>query len=285
LAGKQSGAFWGLMKLLEAMGSRRPSLVLLENVAGFLTSHDGRDFEQALLALNRLGYAVDTFFLDAAHFVPQSRQRLFVVAQQGGGVEPGEPSESDVRPRRLVDFMKNHPKIRWRIRNLPAPPKSRVSLPRLLEKDGEWWSPSRAEYLLNQMSARHRAIADEKIAGSRWFYGTVFRRIRNSKSMAELRVDGIAGCLRTPRGGSARQILFKAGKGKYFARLLTPRECARLMGAGDYRITGSLNQALFGFGDAVCVPVIEWIAENYLNPSVNELIHGAILGSNRTSHK
>jgi DNA (cytosine-5)-methyltransferase 1 len=84
--------------------------------------------------------------------------------------------------------------------------------------------------------------------------------------MAELRTDGIAGCLRTPRGGSGRQILFKAGKGKYFARLLTPLECARLMGAGEYRISGSLNQALFGFGDAVCVPVIEWIAENYLNP-------------------
>jgi len=37
------------------------------------------------------------------------------------------------------------------------------------------------------------------------------------------------------------------------------------MGADDFIISGSLNQALFGFGDAVCVPVIEWIAENYLN--------------------
>jgi DNA (cytosine-5)-methyltransferase 1 len=92
--------------------------------------------------------------------------------------------------------------------------------------------------------------------------------------MAELRVDGIAGCLRTPRGGSGRQILFKAGKGKYFARLLTPREAARLMGADNYRITVSLNQALFGFGDAVCVPVIEWIARYYLNPVVNELLRG-----------
>jgi DNA (cytosine-5)-methyltransferase 1 len=37
------------------------------------------------------------------------------------------------------------------------------------------------------------------------------------------------------------------------------------MGADDFTISGSLNQALFGFGDAVCVPVIEWIAQNYLN--------------------
>ena len=84
--------------------------------------------------------------------------------------------------------------------------------------------------------------------------------------MAELRTDGIAGCLRTPRGGSGRQILFAAGEGRFNVRLLTPRECARLMGAAGFTLKVPLNQALFGFGDAVCVPVIEWIANNYLNP-------------------
>jgi DNA (cytosine-5)-methyltransferase 1 len=97
-------------------------------------------------------------------------------------------------------------------------------------------------------------------------YGTVFRRVRNGKSMAELRIDGIAGCLRTPRGGSGRQILVAAGQKHLAVRLLTPRECARLMGADDFIIQSPSNQALFGFGDAVCVPVIEWIARNYLNP-------------------
>ena len=92
--------------------------------------------------------------------------------------------------------------------------------------------------------------------------------------MAELRTDGIAGCLRTPRGGSARQILIKAGRGKTMVRLLTPRECARLMGADEFAIDAPLNQALFGFGDAVCVPVISWIARNYLNPLVGELRGG-----------
>jgi len=112
------------------------------------------------------------------------------------------------------------------------------------------------------------------MAGSGWSYGTVFRRVRKGKSMAELRTDGIAGCLRTPRGGSGRQILFKAGKGKCYARLITPREAARLMGADEYKLIVPLNQALFGFGDAVCVPVISWIAEHYLNPVVTELMRG-----------
>jgi len=126
------------------------------------------------------------------------------------------------------------------------------------------------------MSARHRTIADEWMKQKKWSYGTVFRRVRRQpngekRSMGELRSDGLAGCLRTPKGGSGRQILFKAGYGKYFARLLTPRECARLMGADDFVVQAPLNQALFGFGDAVCVPAISWIARNYLNPVVGEM--------------
>ena len=56
LAGQHSSAFWGFIRILEEMGARRPPLILLENVTGFLSSHDGADFREALLALNRLGY-------------------------------------------------------------------------------------------------------------------------------------------------------------------------------------------------------------------------------------
>jgi len=119
---------------------------------------------------------------------------------------------------------------------------------------------------MGQLSPKHGLLAKIMIGGRKVTYATAFRRVRNGKSMAELRTDGIAGCLRTPRGGSGRQILLAAGKGRFAVRLLTPRECARLMGADDFVLKVSLNQALFGFGDAVCVPVIEWIARNYLNP-------------------
>jgi DNA (cytosine-5)-methyltransferase 1 len=263
------------------MDKRRPPLVLIENVTGFLTSHGGMDFREALIALNRLGYEVDAFVVDAVRFAPQSRPRLFVV-----GVLPAYPSnleshdtfrfyESDSRPRALANFVFTHPEIRWNIRALPPLPNGAAKLEKVLEHlpetANEWWSAERATYLLNQMSQRHREVANKMIAKPAWSYGTVFRRIRNGKSMAELRTDGIAGCLRTPRGGSGRQILFKAGKGKYFARLLTPRECARLMGADKFTIDVPLNQALFGFGDAVCVPVIEWIAKSYLNPTGEDL--------------
>ena len=277
LAGAQSGAFWGFMDVLDRLGPRRPPLVLLENVTAFLTSHGGDDFHNALLALNGLGYAVDTFVLDAAWFVPQSRQRLFVVGVRGATGETPLPMTSRLRPKALVDFMLCHPDVRWDSRALPAPPVGAARLDDILEDlpDGspEWWDEKRAAYLLNQMSPRHLAVVETMMAVDAWSYGTVFRRMRNGASTAELRTDGLAGCLRTPKGGSAKQILFKAGFRTYGARLLTPRECARLMGADDYVLTGlERDSALFGFGDAVCVRAVEWIAENYLNPLMQEMV-------------
>jgi DNA (cytosine-5)-methyltransferase 1 len=276
LAGAQSSAFWGFIDILKGMKRerRQPPIVLLENVPGFLSSHDGRDFEDALLALNDLGYAVDTFIIDAARFVPQSRQRLFVIGLKTRQVATFNETpgfyETDTRPSALASFILLHPDINWRIRKLPPLPISTKRLDDILENLSPnsvmWWSRDRCEYLLKQMSLKHRTQADEMIHSHRTTYGTVFRRVRNGKSMAELRTDGIAGCLRTPRGGSGRQILFAAGKGRFSARLLTPRECARLMGADNFVLKVPLNQALFGFGDAVCVPVIEWLANNYLNP-------------------
>ena len=286
LAGSQSSAFWGFVRIIEEMGQLRPPLVLVENVPGFLTSHGGGDFCRALTALNRLGYAVDAFLIDAARFVPQSRQRLFIVGIHeapniANALGTRNFYESEHRPKALAEFVFGHPEINWRIQQLPPLPQTKAVLDDILEKipedDPIWWSKERSEYLLNQMSSKHRATAEAMIQKKRWSYGTVFRRVRHGKSMAELRIDGLAGCLRTPRGGSGRQILFKAGYGRYNARLITPRECARLMGADDFTINATLNQALFGFGDAVCVPVIEWIARYYLNPVVAEIMRGTSL--------
>jgi DNA (cytosine-5)-methyltransferase 1 len=282
LGGKQSSAYWGFVRLIEEMGDYRPPIVMLENVAGFLTSHGGRDFQTALLALNRLGYAVDAIIIDAARFLPQSRVRLFVI----GSIIDGKADwgirenlhfyESDVRPKALADFIFTHPEIVWNIRNMPRLPTASVKLENIVEdlpEDSDfWWNDKRRDYLVSQMSEKHYNILQQMKKTPKWSYGTVFRRVRKGKSMAELRSDGVAGCLRTPRGGSGRQILVKAGFGKVQVRLITPRECAMMMGAKDYAIKVPLNQALFGFGDAVCVPVISWIARHYLNPLFEDMI-------------
>jgi DNA (cytosine-5)-methyltransferase 1 len=272
LNGKQSSAYWGFIDIIREMGRRRPKLVLLENVVGFLQRHKGRDFELAMLALNDLGYAVDAVILNAVHWVPQSRARLFVIAKsEKGRKHTSFAMASDARPRVLTEFIAAHQGIVWDLQELPALPKSRRSLADILEDladdDPHWWNKQRTDYFMNQLSERHAAEAKQMIVADAISYATAFRRVRNDKSMAELRTDGIAGCLRTPRGGSARQIVVKAGRGKCQVRLLLPRECARLQGVpNSYKIRVPANQSLFGFGDAVCVPVVRWIAKEYLTP-------------------
>ncbi|MGH9203989.1 MAG: DNA cytosine methyltransferase, partial [Vicinamibacterales bacterium] len=228
LNGSQSSAFWGLVRILREKAKRKrlPSLVLLENVPGFLIAHGGKDFEAALLALCELNYACDALIIDAVHFVPQSRARLFVIAQLGvEGRFPFGIDASTVRTQALVAFMMTHPHIRWSVRHLPSPPSRGPLLPTILEdladNDPAWWNEERTGYFMNQLSQRHAKVAARMIAGNRYTYATAFRRVRHGRSMAELRTDGIAGCLRTPRGGSGRQILFQAGRAKRRVRLLT----------------------------------------------------------------
>jgi len=279
LQGEHSSAFWGFVDVLQNMGDRKPPLILLENVAGFLTSNKGQDFYDAMIALNEQGYAVDAFIVDASHFVPQSRVRMFIVGKQ-----TNEPNlrfkdylpATELRPEKLVQFIYNHPEIHWDINtHLPRLPEVNNNLASIIEDAAKsyklWFSRERVEYLLNQTFERHHAKILALKAKNTYSYLTAFRRVRNGKSMAEIRFDGIAGCLRTPKGGSARQILLQVGKGEINVRLLTPRECARLMGADDFKLSGTANEALFGFGDAVCVPVVTWIADHYLNPEIEKL--------------
>ncbi|MFG0330644.1 MAG: DNA mismatch endonuclease Vsr [Phycisphaerales bacterium] len=288
LDGDHSGAFWAVTRLLDELGDRKPPLVLFENVLGFLRSRGGRDLDAALRSLNKLGYAIDLFTLNADRFAPQSRPRLFIIARPSEAndevINAGDLESDDLRPDAIVEFIRSHEHLDWSLRCLPGPPDRHAGLDDILEDlpedDPHWWNEDRAAYFLNQMSERHREIANEMIAGTTWSYATAFRRIRRGRSMAELRTDGIAGCLRTPRGGSARQILFAAGCGHYRVRLLTARECARLQGApDDFVINTTLNKALFGFGDAVCVPVVEWIARQYLTPLAAELLRGRTLAA------
>ncbi|MEM8757234.1 MAG: DNA cytosine methyltransferase [Planctomycetota bacterium] len=276
----ESSAFWGFHRVLEEMGERRPPMVMLENVVGFLSSNGGNDFRDAMLAMNELGYRVDPFVLDARWFTPQSRPRMFIVctsdelADDGAG---GLVAESRIRPHKLAAFVHRHSgEIRWNIRDLPEPPlesprKLKDIVQQLRPGHPDWWKEDRVEYLLGQMFDRHLAWIDANRDQSRYQYATAFRRVRpigggEKKSMAELRTDGIAGCLRTPKGGSGRQILVRAGRGTVAARLLSGPECASLMGADGYTMAGTLNQMLFGFGDAVCVDAVSWIAQHYIEP-------------------
>lgn len=270
LAGRHSSAVRPFLELLDAMGDRRSAHVLLENVVGFLTSRDGKDLEFVAMELNRLGYLVDALIVDAERFVPQSRQRLFLIGRQGSASLSSEPTISAVRPQKLCEFVAHRRRIQWGFAPAPDLPRRAASVKDILDPlpsaAKQWWNEARVEKLIGQMSPAHQLKLDEMRRSPKPQAATAFRRMRDGRPRIELRTDGVAGCLRTPKGGSAKQIVVIASKHGVRARLLTPRECARLMGANDFNFGPSDQRALFGFGDAVAVPVIEWIARELIEP-------------------
>lgn len=285
----QSSSFWHFPRILKEM-RELPPFVLLENVEGLLAPADGNDLRTILEALNELGYYVDLLRIDATHFVPQSRVRLFMVGTHESvlnsiGFDPALQDQrmrgTDARPNKIVDYITKNSDLRWYFHSLPNLPVRTVMLDDIIDRKAEWWDKERTAYLYKQMHKHQRKIVEEKMKSGRYSYFTAFRRMRfrdgKSQSTAELRMDGIAGCLRTPKGGSAKQILIRVGRGRFDARLLNEMEVARLMGADDYRVNPKLshNQVLFGFGDAVCVPALEWIGKNYLNPILRQTIKKA----------
>lgn len=290
LAGEQSGSLFGFLQVIEQLDERRPQALLLENVPGFLTSHDGEDFATAIHALAELGYWVDSFVIDAQWFVPQSRPRMFLVGYQQALLAPPllvKSSEQEfgsfddpwqraiaradrLRPARLRAAMETiEPATGWATFDTGNPRPARQSISDLIDFDDNqaWWEQAEVDRHYEMMFERHsRQVELLRAQGGSPLALTAFRRVREGKQRMEVRFDGVAGCLRTPRGGSAKQIVLAIINGELRMRWMTPREYARLQGAGDYALPENTIQALFGFGDAVCVPVIEWIDRNMLTP-------------------
>lgn len=261
----ESSMFWEFARILDEMGQRRPHVVLLENVPGFASSHGGRDLQEALERLSKLGYSCDVFTIDAAHFVPQSRQRMFIAGVQA------PPSEWTVQSD---DGLRRH---RWPL-VLPQPSTATLAdaVQRLSSVNCRWWDADRTAQFLTSLSAVQRARLDALQKGKRTTWRTAYRRTRKGVAMWEIRADALAGCLRTARGGSSKQAVVEAGRGKVRVRWMTAREYAALQGAPDHKFSSvSENKAMFGFGDAVCVPVIAWIAHEYLVPLLRREIRTA----------
>ncbi len=88
LKGKKSGLFFEFARLLEG---GRPRVLVIENVPGLLSSHGGQDFGIVIRTLADLGYGVGWRVLNSRYFgVPQSRQRVYVVACHRDGRGPAE---------------------------------------------------------------------------------------------------------------------------------------------------------------------------------------------------
>ena len=286
LKGSRSGTFWPFWELMKALRAdgRAPRMIVLENVYGALTSHGGKDFATICAALAGEGYRFGAMLIDAAHFVPQSRPRLFIVAVDKSQAIPAcaiaEGSIKEWHSPALTaayDKLSRRSKDAWIWWRLPPAPTRNTTFADIIEDRPQgvrWHTEAETHRLLGMMSPVNLAKVEGAKRARCRMVGGVYRRTRfdasgNKVQRAEIRFDDVAGCLRTPSGGSSRQFIMVVKGGKVRSRLLSPREAARLMGLPDeYVLPPNYNDAYHLAGDGVAVPVVRFLAAHILEPVI-----------------
>ncbi|SDQ27925.1 DNA cytosine methyltransferase [Brevundimonas sp. 374] len=284
LAGERSGTFYPFWNLIRGLADegRAPELVAVENVCGALTSHGGADFRAICQTFSDAGYRYGALVINADLFVPQSRPRLFVIGVRADVVippellspEPIEPFHTRALGRAMAGLP---PEVRehliwW---NVPTPERRQSTFADMIEEaptSVTWHNQAETKKLLDMMSPVNLAKVEAAKRAGRRMVGGVYRRTRfdvdgAKVQRAEVRFDDVAGCLRTPAGGSSRQIILVVDGPRVRSRLISARETARLMGLDDsYVLPSRYNEAYHLTGDGVAAPVVRHLAQHILEP-------------------
>ncbi|MFC6637017.1 DNA (cytosine-5-)-methyltransferase [Sulfitobacter sp. JBTF-M27] len=228
----QGTLFFDVLRVLKY---HRPAAFLLENVKN-LKSHDkGKTFDVIRRKLTEeLGYTLHTQIIDAAHFVPQHRQRIVMV---GFRTEVPFSFEDLIIPPRGHKRMRDifHPE------NGTEEPEGHFTVGPDAAVSDKYTLTDKLWAYLQGYAAKHKA------AGNGFGFGLVDG-------------DSISRTLSARYYKDGSEILVSRGEGKN-PRRLTPRECARLMGYDeDFRIPVSDTQAYKQFGNSVAVPVFAEVA-------------------------
>lgn len=238
----QGTLFFDVARIINA---KKPKAILLENVKN-LRSHDkGRTFNVIKNTLEKdLGYKIFYKVIDSKGFVPQHRERIYIV-----GFREDTPfswdafNAKDPDEKAMKDIL--HPQ-----NGEEAPEKDYTVGEKAKVNDKYTLSDKLWKYLYNY-AAKHKA------KGNGFGYGKVTKNCTARTLSARYYKDG-------------SEILVSRGKGN--PRRLTPRECARIMGyPDDFKIPVSDTQAYKQFGNSVVVPVVEEIAR-IMKPHIMTLI-------------
>ena len=241
----QGTLFFDVAHMLER---HKPKAFMLENVKNLVSHDKGRTFKIIMRTLEEeLGYHVDYRIIDAKPFVPQHRERIFIVGfREDVGFSFDDLKLPDTGPK-LGSIL--HPEDGT---EEPEPPYTEGSKATVASKytlsDRLW------QYLQNY-AEKHRA------KGNGFGYGLFGPEDVARTLSARYYKDG------------SEILIRQEGKNP---RRLTPRECARLMGfdkAGEsnFVIPVSDTQAYKQFGNSVAVPVVEAVARHML-PYLNYMM-------------
>ncbi|WP_375267008.1 DNA cytosine methyltransferase [Planktotalea sp.] len=282
LKGLRSGVFYHCMRLLShgVKAGFAPKVIAFENVTGLMSRASGQDFTHVLNSLAALGYRVGALKIDARHFVPQSRPRLFVIALRNDiehdGLTLAAPTGifHTEKLRRYVNAARADLKSPFTWWAHQPPQLSTMSMADVVDRkpDTSWHSDSKVDALLDMMSEPSAArIAQARRSGKREI-GLLYKRGRPDETgkirqRAEARFDGIAGCSRTPAGGSSRQTIMFVKGNSVKARLLSSKEASRLMGLPEsYQMPAHYNSAYKVAGGGVVVPIVSYLDEMLFQP-------------------
>ena len=287
LAGERSGLWFEFHRILTELN---PEWCIIENVPGLLSSNGGRDFAVILRGLVEIGYRVAWRVLDAQHFgVAQRRRRLFVVGHLGDGraaevlfereglsgdFEESRQTERDVAGTLAAgahpgSYNGQDAYTGNLIANaLSTNPANRLSgednyVVGTLSASGagtaRTGNGNETDMLIAFQSTGSGQDATENLSPPRRVGGNhapvaVAIRGRENGGVAELGGD-VANSLQCAGGGSSKSFCLTDG-----VRRLTPVECERLQGFPDDWTAGHSDTARYRMlGNAVCVPVAEWI--------------------------
>jgi DNA (cytosine-5)-methyltransferase 1 len=185
-------------------------------------------------------------------------------------------------PDVLVKAVKRLPeKIRqkWVWFDLGIAPAAGMSLKRVVSNTPSgvaWHTQAETRRLIAMMSDIHKKKLREAKKSGKRKVGTLSLRMRphNGKTVqrAEICFDGLAGCLRTPKGGGSRPRVIVVKGSEVKSRLLSPKEAATLMGlASGYKLPGQYEAAFKIIGDGVAVPAVAFIRDRLLNPIIKSM--------------
>lgn len=217
---KQGNLFFDIARIIL---EKQPKAFLLENVKNLKSHDNGNTFKIISETLNKLGYKLFIEIIDAQYYVPQHRERIFIIGFR-----------KDIFLE--IDF------------KFPDPPAEGKKIEDILDRnvdekytltDGLW------KYL-QDYAAKHKA------KGNGFGFGLI-----------DPERDSITRTLSARYYKDGSEILIKQKSGN--PRKLTPRECARLMGFGEsFKIVVSDTQAYKQFGNALCVPLVQAIAQQMI---------------------
>lgn len=256
LHGSKSSIIWFVLDLIQSMGNSKPKFLLIENVVGLLTANAGCDIKMLLQMLEKIGYSYDVTAVNAIHFVPQTRDRIFIFAIKSNAITSA-PVNTNVLLRRSKSIQRLWKQMQWSLLLPLTPPPEKKNIQdyiqELPEHSNLWFDEDKTLYWLERLV---RPLSQNQ----RYYVG----RRRHNK--VHLKKESY--CLLT---SSDRLLVFDLHE-RPRIRYMTVNECLMLQGVVRFDFAKLPTTTILSFiGDAVCVPAVRYVIEAFTTSANNNL--------------